>query len=39
VFVKEEGDWKIAQQHISIGVSNADVVGQNLTVTTSLDAQ
>ena len=35
VFVKEAGDWKIVQQHISIGVSNADVVGQDLTVSSS----
>ena len=33
VFVKEAGEWKIVQQHISIGISNAEVVGQELTVT------
>jgi ketosteroid isomerase-like protein len=32
IFVKENGDWKLIQQHISIGVPNADVVGQELTV-------
>lgn len=32
VFVKEDGAWKVAHQHISIGVPNATVVGQELTV-------
>lgn len=32
VFVKEDGEWKVAHQHISIGVSNEQVVGQELTV-------
>ena len=32
VFVREEGEWKVAQQHISIGVPNEQIVGQELTV-------
>ena len=32
VFVKEDGDWKVVHQHISIGVPNAEAVGQDLTV-------
>jgi hypothetical protein len=32
VFVKEDGDWKVIHQHISIGVPNAQAVGQDLTV-------
>jgi hypothetical protein len=32
VFVKEDGAWKVAQQHISIGVPNEKIVGQELTV-------
>lgn len=32
VFVKEDGVWKVSHQHISIGVSNQEVVGQELTV-------
>lgn len=27
VFVREEGEWRIAQHHFSIGVSNEDVFG------------
>ena len=32
VFAREDGAWKIVHQHISIGVSNQSVVGQDLTV-------
>jgi hypothetical protein len=32
VFVREEGAWKLVQQHISIGVPNQEVMGQDLTV-------
>jgi SnoaL-like domain len=32
VFVKEDGAWKVAQQHISIGVPNETIVGQELTI-------
>jgi ketosteroid isomerase-like protein len=32
VFVKEDGAWKVAHQHISIGVPNEQIVGQELTV-------
>lgn len=32
IFRKEAGGWKITHQHISIGVSNNAVVGQDLTV-------
>ena len=32
VFAKEDGAWKIVQQHISIAVPNQSVVGQDLTV-------
>jgi len=32
VFVREDGAWKVAHQHISIGVSNQTVVGQELTI-------
>ena len=32
VFVQEDGAWKVAQQHISIGVPNEQIVGQELTV-------
>jgi hypothetical protein len=32
VFAREGEDWKLVQQHISIGVPNQEVVGQDLTV-------
>jgi len=32
VFVKEDGAWKVTHQHISIGVPNEKIVGQELTV-------
>lgn len=32
VFVKEDGEWKVTQQHISIGVPNEKIVGQELTI-------
>jgi hypothetical protein len=32
VFVKEDGVWKVTHQHISIGVSNQQAIGQELTV-------
>jgi hypothetical protein len=32
VFVREDGAWKIAHQHISIGVPNEDIVGRDVTV-------
>ena len=32
VFRKEDGEWKVIQQHISIAVPNENVVGQQLTV-------
>ncbi len=31
VFRKENNDWKIVQWHVSIGVSNEEIVGQPLT--------
>jgi hypothetical protein len=31
VFLKENGDWKLVQIHASIGVSNEDAFGQELT--------
>ena len=31
VFHKENGDWKIVQWHVSIGVSNEEALGQELT--------
>jgi len=34
VFVKEDGAWKVTHQHISIGVPNEQIVGQELTVIT-----
>jgi SnoaL-like domain len=27
VFVREDGEWKVAQSHASIGVPNADIFG------------
>jgi len=32
VFVKEDAEWKVIHQHISIGVPNEQIVGQELTV-------
>ena len=32
VFAKEDGAWTVVHQHISIGVSNQDAIGQKLTV-------
>lgn len=32
VFTREDDDWKLVQQHISIGVHNQDVLGQDLTM-------
>ena len=31
VFQKEQDDWKIVQWHVSIGISNEDVIGETLT--------
>jgi ketosteroid isomerase-like protein len=31
VFHKEDGEWKIVQYHASIGVSNVEAVGKELT--------
>lgn len=31
VFHKEDGEWKIVQNHVSIGVSNAEAIGKELT--------
>jgi len=31
VFHQEDGAWKLVQSHYSIGVSNEDVVGRELT--------
>jgi len=31
VFHQEDGEWKIVQHHVSVGVSNAEVVGTELT--------
>ncbi|MEW6665322.1 MAG: nuclear transport factor 2 family protein [Thermodesulfobacteriota bacterium] len=31
VFHKEDGEWKIVQQHVSIGLSNVDAIGKELT--------
>ena len=31
VFARENGEWKIAQWHASIGVSNAEAFGEDLT--------
>jgi SnoaL-like protein len=31
VFHQEDGDWKLIQQHASIGVSNEEAIGQDLT--------
>ena len=31
VFRQEDGDWKIVQMHASVGVSNVEVVGKELT--------
>ena len=30
VFLREDGDWKLIQEHASIGVSNEEAVGQEL---------
>jgi hypothetical protein len=32
IFVREDGEWKVAHQHVSIGVPNQQLVGQELTV-------
>ena len=32
VFHREKGEWKIIQQHISIGVPNEEAIGKALTV-------
>ena len=32
VFVKEDGAWKVTHQHISIGVPNEQIVGQEMTL-------
>lgn len=32
VFHKEDGEWKIVQQHVSVGVPNSEVIGKELTV-------
>jgi ketosteroid isomerase-like protein len=32
VFHKEEGDWKIVQQHVSVGVPNSELIGKELSV-------
>ncbi len=31
VFQKEQNDWKIVQWHVSIGISNEDLIGETLT--------
>lgn len=31
VFQKEQDDWKIVQWHVSMGISNEDVIGESLT--------
>ena len=31
VFQKEQDSWKIVQWHVSIGISNEDVIGETLT--------
>jgi SnoaL-like protein len=31
VFHKEDGEWKIVQHHVSIGVSNVETIGKELT--------
>ena len=31
VFQKEQDDWKIVQWHISMGITNEDLVGERLT--------
>jgi hypothetical protein len=29
---REDGDWKVVQWHISVGVANEEVVGKELTI-------
>ena len=31
VFHKEDGEWKVVQHHISIGVPNSELIGKELT--------
>lgn len=31
VFQKEQDDWKVVQWHLSVGVSNEDLLGESLT--------
>ena len=31
VFQKEQNDWKIVQWHVSIGISNEELIGETLT--------
>jgi hypothetical protein len=38
VFAKEDGEWKVTHQHISVGVPNEKLVGQELTVSSAHDA-
>lgn len=32
VFHKEDGEWKIVQHHVSVGVPNVEIIGRQLTV-------
>jgi len=32
VFHNEDGEWKIVQHHVSVGVPNSEVIGKELTV-------
>ncbi|HEX5692953.1 MAG TPA: nuclear transport factor 2 family protein, partial [Roseiflexaceae bacterium] len=38
VFVKEDGDWKVSHQHISIGVPNDQVIASGAALPVSLSA-